>query len=196
MGFFRREQPLHEKLAREGGLDFAREVRDLAPPDPIDPRHPFWQVTGIHGIPREREWDAVSSAEAPNLPGDRLEFVALEDGTLFTDEDLPEDALVPLADALEGRVGAPYHAFAVRQEDEVWSVAALRVAVVEVPEGVEGDEVDLVVNDGERQILVDEAQSKAEVPSLEEFAAQQFGSFVLHASRLDDVLWEVTVLPL
>ena len=72
MGFFRREQPLHEKLAREGGLDFAREVRDLAPPDPIDPRHPFWQVTGIHGIPREREWDAVSSAEAPNLPGDRL----------------------------------------------------------------------------------------------------------------------------
>jgi hypothetical protein len=35
-----------------------------------------------------------------------------------------------------------------------------------------------------------------QVPSLEEFAAQQFGSFVLRASRLDDTLWEVTVLPL
>jgi hypothetical protein len=34
------------------------------------------------------------------------------------------------------------------------------------------------------------------VPGLEAFAAGQFGSFVLHASRLDDLLWEVTVMPL
>jgi hypothetical protein len=75
-------------------------------------------------------------------------------------------------------------------------VAALRVDVVDVPEDVAGDKVDVVVNDGERTILVDDAQTDAEVPSLEQFAAQQFGSFVLHASRLDDTLWEVTVLPL
>ena len=30
----------------------------------------------------------------------------------------------------------------------------------------------------------------------EAFAAEQFGSFVLRASRLDDLLWEVTVIPL
>ena len=58
------------------------------------------------------------------------------------------------------------------------------------------DTVDLVINDGERTILVDDAESRAEIPSLEQFAAQQFGSFVLRASRLDDTLWEVTVLPL
>ena len=72
----------------------------------------------------------------------------------------------------------------------------MRVAVVEVPEHVDGDQVDLVVNDGERNVLVDEAESRAEIPSLEDYAAQQFGSFVLRASRLDETLWEVTVLPL
>jgi hypothetical protein len=56
--------------------------------------------------------------------------------------------------------------------------------------------VDIVLNEGERSILVDDQESKAAVPSLEQFAAQQFGSFVLHASRLDDTLWEVSVLPL
>lgn len=196
MGFFRREKPLHEKLAEEGGLDLQRDVREPVFPGPLDPQHPFWRITGIHGIPRVREWDAVASAEAPDLPGDRLEFVGLEDGTLFTDDDLPDGALSPLADALEGSVEPPYHAIAVRQEGSVWSVAAMRVDVVEVPEEVTGDTVDLVINDGERTILVDDAESRAEIPSLEQFAAQQFGSFVLRASRLDDTLWEVTVLPL
>ena len=61
---------------------------------------------------------------------------------------------------------------------------------------MDGDQVDLVVNDGERRVLVDEAESRAEIPSLEDFGAQQFGSFVLRASRLDETLWEVTALPL
>ena len=52
------------------------------------------------------------------------------------------------------------------------------------------------VNNGSRTLVVDGAESRVEVPSLETFASQQFGSFVVHASRLDDTLWEVTVLPL
>ena len=70
------------------------------------------------------------------------------------------------------------------------------VQVVEVPEDIDGDQVDIVVKDGERRVQVDEAESRAEIPSLEDFAAQQFGSFVLRASRLDETLWEVAVLPL
>ena len=215
MGFFRRAKPLHEQLAEEGGLllpDDPREEADAlrAPgeedvwseegltgvPTPTNRSHPLFDVAGMHGIPRNREWDAVVSTEAPQLPGDHLEFVALEDGTLFTDDDLPDDSLVPLADALEGSVQAPYHALALRQLADVWSVAALRVQVVEVPEEVPGDKVDLAINDGVRTVLVDDAETKVQIPSLEEFAAQQFGSFVVHASRLDDLLWEVTVLPL
>jgi hypothetical protein len=215
VGFFRRERPIHEQLAEEAGMllpDDPREEADrlrsgsddavwaeeglTGVPTPTNRAHPLFDVAGMHGIPRNREWDAVTSAEAPDLPGDRVEFVALEDGTLFTDDDLPDDSLAPLADALESSVQGPYHALALRQAADVWSVAALRVAVVEVPEDVPGDKVDLAVNDGERTILIDDAATQAHVPSLEEFAAQQFGSFVVHASRLDDVLWEVTVLPL
>jgi hypothetical protein len=194
LGFLRRERPIHEQLAEEGGLDFARHVSDLSPREPIDPRHPFWQVVGIHGIPREREWDAVGSAEAPGLPGQEVEFVALPDGSLVVDEDLPDGTLVPLADALS--LPAPYHAFGLRQEADVWSVAAKRVQVVEVPEQVDGDEIQLVVSEEARALFVDDLPSSASIPSLEAFAAEQFGSFVLRASRLDDLLWEVTVIPL
>lgn len=215
MGFFRRERPIHEQLAEEAGMLLPDDPREEAErlrsrsddpewaeqglagvPTPTNRAHPLFDVAGMHGIPRNREWDAVTSADAPELPGDRVEFVALEDGTLFTDDDLPEDSLVPLADALESSVQAPYHALALRQAADIWSVAALRVIVVEVPEDVPGDKVDLAVNDGERTILVDDVPAQGDVPSLEQFAAQQFGSFVVHASRLDDTLWEVTVLPL
>jgi len=194
LGFFRRERPIHQQLAKEGGLDYARDLADLSPRDPIDPRHPFWQVVGIHGIPREREWDAVASAEAPGLPGDNVEFVALPDGTLVVDEDVPDGTLAPLADALS--LPAPYHAFGLRQDADVWSVAAKRVQVVEVPEHVDGDELQLVVTDETRTLTVDDMPSSASIPSLEAFAAEQFGSFVLHASRLDELLWEVNVIPL
>jgi len=194
LGFFRRERPIHQQLAREGGLDYARDLADLSPREPIDPRHPFWQVVGIHGIPREREWDAVASAEAPGLPGDDVEFVVLPDGSLVVDEDVPDGTLAPLADALS--LPAPYHAFGLRQDADVWSVAAKRVQVVEVPEHVEGDEIQLVVTDETRTLVVDDMPSSASIPSLEAFAAEQFGSFVLRASRLDDLLWEVTVIPL
>jgi hypothetical protein len=196
LGFFRREEPLHEKLAREGGLDFPRSVEEPAGTPVIDPDHPLWRIAGIHGIPRAREWDAVLTAIAPDLPGDETDFVALLDGTLFTYEDIPAGALEPIADGFDGLIDAPYHAVALRQDEDVWTAGAMSVAVVEVPEEVDGDQVDLVVNDGERKVLVDEAESRTEIPSLESFAAQQFGSFVLRATRLDETLWEVTVLPL
>jgi hypothetical protein len=211
VGLFRRAKPLHEQLAEEGGLDLLDDPRaesqDLgeAPSEEsgqmsiaemVMGPHLAADLLAIHGIPRAREWDAMATVEAPDLPGDSVEFVALEDGTLVVDDDLPDDALTPLADAFEGRVPPPYHGFAFRQNDDVWSVAALRVGTLEVPEDIPGDQVDLVVNEGERTLLVDEAESKADVSSFEAYAAQQFGSFVLHATRLDDTLWEVTVLPL
>ncbi|HEY7149738.1 MAG TPA: hypothetical protein VH420_09875 [Gaiellaceae bacterium] len=208
MGFFHREKPIHEQLAAEAGLDIHGLDDELAtgaaerPPEQsslikmLPGPSALTQLLSVHGIPREREWDAVASAEAPDLPGEELDYVALEDGTLVVDEDMPEDALSPLADALEGQIRPPYHGYAFWQQDDVWTVAAKRVSVVEVPEDVPGDEVELAVNEGARSIVVDGEESRAEIPSLETFASQQFGSFVLHASRLDDTLWEVRVLPL
>jgi hypothetical protein len=200
LGFFRREKPIHEQLAAEAGLDIEGLDDDLAlaaGAERLQTRVPMpSDLLAMHGIPREREWDAVASAQAPDLPGEELEYVALADGTLVVDEDVPDGALVPLADALEGQIAAPYHGYAFWKEDDVWTVAAKRVQVVEVPEDVPGDEIALAVNDGNRSMAVDGEESRTEIPSLETFASQQFGSFVLHASRLDDTLWEVTVLPL
>jgi hypothetical protein len=208
LGFFRREKPIHEQLAEEAGLDIdgvgdepamspdeeqasARSVADLLVGSRVAS-----DLLAVHGIPRDREWDAVASAEAPDLPGDSLEFVALADGTLVVDDDLPDGALTPLADALDGQISAPYHGYALRQEGDVWGVAARRTQIVELEDDVSGDEIDMVVTDESRKVAVDGVESDATVPGLEAFAAQQFGSFVLHASRLDDTLWEVTVLPL
>jgi hypothetical protein len=208
VGFFRRERPIHEQLAAEAGLDIDGLDDELAAgaaehqpeESPLVKMLPgpsaLSELLSVHGIPREREWDAVASAVAPDLPGEELDFVALEDGTLVVDQDAPDDSLSPLADALSGQIRPPYHAYAFWQQEDVWAVAAKRVAVIEVLEDVPGDEVELAVNNGTRTVVVDGEQSTAEIPSLETFAGQQFGSFVLHASRLDDTLWEVTVLPL
>jgi hypothetical protein len=208
LGFFRREKPIHEQLAEEAGLDIdgigdelamgsdEEEASETSVADLLVGPHVASDLLAVHGIPRDREWDAVASAEAPDLPGDSLQFIALADGTLVVDEDLPDGALTPLADALEDQISAPYHAYALRQEEDVWSVAARRTQIVELEDDVPGDEVDMVVNDGSRRVAVDGVESDVAVPGLEAFAAQQFGSFVLHASRLDDKLWEVTVLPL
>jgi hypothetical protein len=208
LGFLRRERPIHEQLAEEAGLDIDGVEDELAMGADEDqasgisvtdllvgPRVAS-DLLAVHGIPRDREWDAVASGEAPDLPGDSLEFVALDDGTLVVDDDLPDGALTPLADALEDQISAPYHGYALRQEGDVWSVAARRTQIVELEDDVAGDEVDMVVNDEARRVAVDGVESGVAVPGLEAFAARQFGSFVLHASRLDDLLWEVTVMPL
>ena len=200
MGFFRREKPIHEQLAEEAGLDIdglgdelaagaAREGLQTTVPMPSD-------LLAVHGIPREREWDAVASAQAPDLPGEHVEYVALADGTLVVDEDVPEGSLSLLADALEGQISPPYHGYAFWQQDDVWAVAAKRVQIVEVPEDVPGDELELTVHNGVTSTVLDGEESRVGIPSLETFASQQFGSFVLRASRLDDLLWEVTVIPL
>jgi hypothetical protein len=194
MGFLRRDEPLHEKLAREGGLDFPRSTHDLA--GPLDPDHPLQQIAGIHGVPRPREWDAVASADAPGVPGDELEFVVLEDGTLIVDEDVPEGALSPLADALEITIDPPYHAYARRRKQDVWAAAAFVVDIVEVPEELPGDTVSIAVQDGLREALVGGRHYGDRIQSLEQYAEADFEAYALEATRLDGALWEVTVNPL
>jgi hypothetical protein len=194
VGFWRREEPLHERLAREGGLDFPRAVQDLA--GPLDPRHPFWQVAGIHGVARAREWDAVVAAEAPDLPGEELDFVVLEDGTLVVDLDLPDDALSPLADAVDGALEAPYHAYAHRREGDVWVAAAIVVDVVEVDEEIEADSIEIVARDGEHMTVVGGELTNRRIEPLAALAEEDFESYFLEATRIDGRLWEVTVNPL
>jgi hypothetical protein len=191
MGFLRREEPLHEKLAREGGLDFPRRIQE--PGGALDPRHPFWQVAGIHGVARAREWDTVAAAEAPDLPGAEVEFVVLEDGTLVVEEDLPDESLSPLADAVDATLEAPYHVYAHRREGDVWVAAAILVDVAEVPEEIDADTVEIVARDGEHMTVVGGDLTGQRIESLEAVAEEDFDSYFLEATRIDERLWEVTV---
>ena len=135
---FRRE-PIHKKLAREAGLE------QPEPRGPVD-MTPNWGAAGIHGIPRQRRWDAVATAEAPGLEGDAVHFVALPNGDLVVDEDQPSDTLGPLAQAVEATLRPPYRAEGVRRSESVWAVAAKRIEVRAFP-GREEDELELVEDD-------------------------------------------------
>jgi hypothetical protein len=172
---FRRE-PLHVRLAREGGLSL----------DDTNAR-PAWDASGIHGLHRPREWDAVVAVDAPGVNGDRAAFVALSGGDLVIEEG-PDD-LEPLATALERELAPPYRAEAVRREGPLWAVAGRRIELVELP-GVDGEEVELTTNGGERTLLVDGALRFGSIAALER------PGHVVRARRVDGDLWELETAPL
>ncbi len=180
MGLFRRK-PLHQRLAEEGGL--------------VEPttRPLFTGVipeTGIHGVPRERQYDAVVTTDAPDVEGASARFVALEDGSLLLEEG--DGDLTALADAIEQEVKRPYRAIAVRRGESQWAVAAHGLRVIQLPEPG-GDEVELAVRGDERTLLIDGNRAFGTLPELESLAS---GDAVIRAARLDGDSWEVRVDPL
>jgi len=61
------------------------------------PTAPGFGLPGLTGVEQARgPWDVVTSAHAPDLPGDTFSFVALEDGTLVVDDDVPDGSATPL----------------------------------------------------------------------------------------------------
>jgi hypothetical protein len=176
-----RRKPLHERLAEEGGLVERSTVPLFTGAIP---------ETGIHGIPRERQYDAVVATEAPDVQGTSASFVGLEDGSLVIEEG--ECDLTALANAVEQELPRPYRATAVRRSETTWAVAAHRLRVVELPEPG-GDEIELVLNGEEKTLIVDGNRSFGTMPELEQLAD---GDAVIRAARLDGSLWEVRVDPL
>jgi hypothetical protein len=195
----RRRRPLHEELARAGGLWDA-----LRPSEPREPglsaQVPGWTgeqrgEPGIHGVPRARRWDAVGRAEVAGLRGDAVHFVALPDETLVVVEEEPEDGVRQLAAAVEGSLGPPYRAEAIRREGETWAVAARRIRVVRLPE-LRGDEAEAVVGPSGWTLTVDGVTTLRRVPALERLGEAEGAQYVVRAARLDGDLWEVEATPL
>lgn len=180
MGLFGRRVPLHERLAREGGL---------GAPASLDPR-PAWQETGIHGLHRPREWDVTVTADAPDIDGDAVRFVALPDGTLLV-EDGPDGSLGPLAAALEQELTAPYRARAARQDETLWAVQGRRIEVIELRDVVDGDTIDVAHTAEGTTLTVDDARIFGSLPKLDERGAREGREYTVHAERLDGDLWEI-----
>jgi hypothetical protein len=171
VGLFRRNEPLHERLAREGGL---------TPPDP----RPQWQETGIHGLARLREWDATVTADAPDLVGDEARFVALPDGTLLVEAG-PDQSLEPLATAVEQALKPPYRARAARQGETLWAVQARRIEVLQLPGSLDGDSIELTRTADGTTLAI------GKIPELERRGEREGPEYVVRAERLDGDLWEI-----
>jgi hypothetical protein len=151
-------------------------------------------IPGVMGVGPGKTYDAVVAAHAPDLTGDAVTFVALEDRTLVVDEDVPEGSLSPIADALEHMISPPYRAAAGRTDGDAWTAVAESVRIVELRD-VAGDEVDLSVVDGERTLTVDGESTIRPLAALDDLAAA-YDSVALHAERVDGDLFAVDVFPL
>jgi hypothetical protein len=151
-------------------------------------------IPGVMGVGPGRTWDATAAAHAPELTGDSVTFTVLADGTLIVNEDVPDGALSPVADALEEMVAPPYRAATARNEGDMWTAVAESVRIVELPD-IEPDEVDLTVVDGERTLTLGGEQTMLPLPPLDALAAEH-ESVALHAERVDGDLFAVDVFPL
>jgi len=180
MGFFRRE-PLHERLAREGGMT-------ERPPQGA-PR-PLWQEPGVTGLHRPREADAVVTVDAPEVEGNAVRFVSLPDGSLLVEEgaDSPLDAL---AGAVEQAVRPPYRARAIRRGETLWAVEARRIEVLALPDGPGGEAIDLAHTADGSTLEVDGEQIFGSLPALEQRGEREGREYTVHAERLDGDLWEI-----
>ncbi len=197
MGLFRRRRPLHEQLAREGGLSAALDGGTTAPGLAADA--PGWDglqrgEPGIHGVPRARRWDTVATASAEGIRGDTVTFAAVGDGgPIGSDE--PEQALRSLAAAVEESLARPYRAEAVRRDGDLWAVGARRIQVAEVP-GLAGDEAELVVRPDGSVLRVDGETTLRQAPGLDQVGAELGPERVVRAWRVVGDLWEVEATPL
>ncbi len=151
-------------------------------------------IPGVMGVGPGKTYDAVVAAHAPDLTGGAVTFVALEDGTLVVNEDVPDGSLVPVADALEQMVSPPYRAAAGRTDGDTWTAVAESVHIVELG-GIEADEIDLTVVAGERTLTVGGEVTIRAVPALDALA-DEHDSVALHAERVDGDLFAVDVFPL
>jgi hypothetical protein len=151
-------------------------------------------IPGVMGVGPGRTWDAMVAAHAPALRGESVTFVALEDGTLVVNEDVPDGSLTPVADQIEEMVAPPYRAAAARNEGDMWTAVAEHVWIVELA-GVGADEVELTVVGGERALTFGDERADDALPALDALADGQ-GDVAIHAERVDGDLFAVDVFPL
>jgi len=162
-----------------------------APSPPELAAAPGFGLPGVTGAERPRgPWDAIATTRAPELPVDRVTFVALADGTLVVDDDVPDGSLAPLAEAIEAEIAPPYEAAAVRDDEGVWAVAAHDVLIAAAGPGEE-ETVELARVGGETTVKVDggEATAGSAPPGLLALLDEAEGDAALTAERLDETTW-------
>jgi hypothetical protein len=212
MGIFRRrkEETLNEQMLREAGIDAEGDTppeqnssdsvtSSTNEPEPIDPYAGSYPADAIGGIvpatldramARPAVWDLVTTVTTPALAGNKVEFATLPNGDVIVDTETGDADLSPLADAVEKQLKPPYRLLARREDDDLWSVAARTIDIVELKfDG--GDEIELVENEGQTELRVDGKPWTEQIPELERAGETLGPDFVVQADRLDGDLWEI-----
>ena len=157
---------------------------------PHDPG-PHWGEVGIHGLHRQREWDAVATLER-RAEGDETWFVALADGTVVGEGGDADPA--SFRDAVT--VAPPFRAHAVRRDGTTWAVAARRIETAELENVPAGDQIEIAWDGSERSVRIDGEPTLGGVPALERLASARHSTYVVTAVRLAGATWEIAVSPL
>ena len=158
---------------------------------PHDPG-PHWGEVGIHGLHRHREWDLVTTVEAPGLDGEEAWFLVLDDDRLVIEHGGADPSALTSAVTL----AAPFRAHAVRRDGNLWVVGARRIETVTLDHDPGGDAVELAWDGNERTVRIDGEPTLAGVPELERLGASRHQAYVVTATRLVGSDWEVAVAPL
>ena len=109
---------------------------------------------------------------------------------MIVDTETGDADLSPFADEVEKQLKPPYRVLARREREDLWALAARVIDVVEL-KLEEGDEIELVENEGRTELRIDGEASQQVIPELEH-AGEALGSdFVVQADRLDGDLWEI-----
>jgi len=159
-------------------------------PLPHDPG-PHWGEVGIHGLHRHREWDAVTTVDAPNLAGDEAWFVVLASGEVVPETGHADPRLVSSV-----ALTPPFRARAVRRDAGIWVVGAARISTLVLVDDPGGEAIELVWDGRERSVRIDGAPTLAGVPDLERLGAERHSAYVVTAARVSGTTWEVFVAPL
>ena len=157
---------------------------------PHDPG-PHWGEVGIHGLHRQREWDAVATLEREAV-GDETWFVILADGTVVGEGGDADPESFRAAVAL----APPFRAHAVRRDGTTWAVAARRIETAELDDDPAGDQIEIAWDGAERSVRIDGEPTLRGVPALERLAVARHSSYVVTAVRLAGKVWEIAVSPL
>lgn len=197
MGLFRKKETYNQQMLRAAGLD--RVVFNTPAPSPeAEPAVPAprFDPSQVHGKPRPRTWDAVTTIVAPGIDGDSASFTVLPNGDLIVESEEGDGDLSPLADAIEAHVSPPYRARASRQNGDLWGVGATRIEVAQFA-FPDADSLELAQRDGSSELDINGEPSDATPPpEMQRLGERVGGDFCVGASRIDGDYWEVRVGPL
>jgi hypothetical protein len=160
-------------------------------PLPHDPG-PHWGEVGIHGLHRVREWDLVTTVEAPLVAGEEAWFVVLEGGRVLVQDGADDPS--PLAAAVT--LSPPYRASAVRRDGGLWVVAARVIETARLDDDPGGARLEVTWDGSERTVRIDGEPTLAGVRELERIGAARHATYIVTASRLEGRVWEILVAPL